>query len=258
MKVHFAGIDAEMTDKCLLDYGIRYRLSSYYYLRKNKKFLPDKMNEFEHSIIDSGLFTLMFGAGSGKECTEETLIKWKDEYISWINSFNWRNTSFVECDVQKKLSSEIAWEIRKEMKQKVNQGTVINVYHLEDENPDKIIEFSDYIAISIPELRIFVSDKERFSITKYIATKATLKGKRVHLLGCTEESYLKYFSFCYSCDSTSWMAPLRYGEVKTSYLTTHVRDIEKLTGLSNYNLRNKGIVAYLHQQEYKKQSGNQW
>ncbi len=96
-------------------------------------------------------------------------------------------------------------------KDQVKKSTIINVYHLEDENPDKLIKYSDYIAISIPELRLNVSKQERYKITSYIAKKAKSLNKKVHLLGCTELKYLKDFRFCDSCDSTAWQSLFRYG-----------------------------------------------
>lgn len=258
MRVHFAGSDGERTDKVLHQTGINYRLSSFYYLRKKKAFLTEHLNVFEHSIVDSGLFTLMFGGGSKKEIGEKELTKWLHDYIEWINKHEWKNVSFVECDVQKKLNPESAWEFRKEMRAKIDARLkIINVYHLEDQNPDKLIEYADYIAISLPELRFNVSDKERYQITKYIATKATLKGKKVHLLGCTEEQYLKDFDYCYSCDSTSWTSPFRYGEIKSKTLwNTHVSQLEQVVGKKNRDMI-EATCAYIHLNEYKKQAGNQ-
>lgn len=257
MKVHFAGSDGIRTDRVLREYGINYRLNSYYYLRKKKDFSPEVLNQFTHSIIDSGLFTLMFGGGSKKPVDEKFLRQWMVDYINWINRNQWNNVSFVECDVQKKLSSEVAWEMRREMKAKVKHGTIINVYHLEDGNPDDLIQFADYIAISLPELRFNVSDKERYDITKYIATKACLKGKRVHLLGCTELEYMKNFSFCFSCDSTSWTSPFRYGEIKSySLFDTHVSRLEQVVGKDRDKI--EGTCAFISQFDYIKQSGNQY
>lgn len=218
MKVHFAGEGGSKFGPSygLLKAGIKYRLQSFYDINvRNAKFDIEIVNMFRHTIIDSGLFTMMFGSESKKGISQEQILKWMGQYIKFINETPFENASFVECDVQKKLSSEYAWELRKEMKSKINKGTVINVYHLEDENPDKLIDFSDYIAISLPELRFNVSEKERFNITKYIANKAVLKNKKVHLLGCTEMRYLKEFSHCFSCDSTSWQSSFRFGSIKT-------------------------------------------
>lgn len=259
MKVHFAGSDGIRTDKVLHQYGINYRLNSYYYLKKKKDFSPEYLNKFTHSIIDSGLFTLMFGGGSKKPVDEKFLRQWMEDYIAWIDRHEWNNVSFVECDVQKKLSSEIAWEMRREMKSRVKKGTVINVYHLEDGNPDDLIAFSDYIAVSLPELRFNVSERERFQITKYIATKACLKGKRVHLLGCTEADYIKYFDFCFSCDSTSWTSPFRYGEIKSEVLfnfNTHVSRLEEVVGKDRDKI--EGTCAFISQVDYANQTGNQY
>lgn len=254
MKVHFAGGDGANVDKILFNYGIRYRLSSFFYIRKQKEFNPTHLNNFNHSIVDSGLFTLMFGNGKEKS-DEQALIKWQENYIKWINSHSWNNVSFVECDVQKKLSAETAWEFRKEMKARVRQP-IIHAYHIEDGNPDRLIDFSDYIAISMPELRFSVTDKERFQITKYIAVKACLKGKRVHILGCTEEDYLRYFSFCYSCDSTSWRSPMIYGDVHSDLIgETHINSFKEVT--NNDGNRVQALCAYLHLHEYSKQAGNQ-
>ena len=62
----------------------------------------------------------------------------------------------VEVDCQKILSPEIAWKFRKEMKRLLPDNRIINVFHLEDgkKGLDRLIDFSDYIAISVPELRI--------------------------------------------------------------------------------------------------------
>jgi hypothetical protein len=255
MRVHFAGNDTNNINEILYNSGIRYRLNSYHYLKKSKKFDYKLLDQYNHSIVDSGLFTLMFGGDKSSQLTQEDFYDYMINYCKWINERDWKNTSFVECDVQKKLSSETAWEFRKEMKKIVNKGTIINVYHLEDENPDKLIDFSDYIAISIPELRFNLSDKERWNITKYIATKSTLKGKRVHLLGCTEKKYLEYFQFCFSCDSTSWTSPFRYGEIKTRLIKTKVKDLE--TYKENYDDL-ASFCSFLYKLDYQKQCGKQY
>lgn len=255
MRVHFAGSDGNKVNENLYDAGIRYRLNSYHYLKKQKSFNYKLLDQYNHSIVDSGLFTLMFGGDKSSQLTEQDFFNYMIKYCNWINERDWKNTSFVECDVQKKLSSETAWEFRKEMKSKINKGTIINVYHLEDDNPDKLIDFADYIAISLPELRFNCSDKERWNITKYIATKATLKGKRVHLLGCTEKKYLEYFKFCFSCDSTSWLSPLRYGDIKTKRYKTHIKTLEQ--SCDNDKTRKENLCSLLHKLDYQLQTGNQ-
>lgn len=260
MKVHFAGngIDADE----LLAAGVRYRLESFYEIKvRGRRDTLEQWNSFRHVIIDSGLFTLMFGSEAGMEITMEFCERWLSQYVEFINATPFRCADFVELDVQKKLSVEAAWELRRRMRGLINKGTIINVYHLEDENPDRLIDYSDYIAVSIPELRFNpnVSERERYAITRYISHKAKARGKRVHLLGCTERKYMRAFSYCDSSDSTSWQAAFRYGKLKSStfgtIVTSHLRqkydpEIGRRAQDTYYS-----AVAALH--DYEKFAGDQ-
>jgi hypothetical protein len=265
MKVHFADCHTPFRGaQCFLDAGVRYTLQTFYGIHKNKHRLAygyDVLNKFQHIIIDSGLFSIMFGCEAGTTFGEKEARAWFEEYVGWINQSQFKNASYVECDVQKKLGVEAAWEYRKEMKARIaGKGTVINVYHLEDGNPDKLIDFADYIAVSIPELRFNVSDKERYQITRYITSKAHAKGKRIHLLGCTEKKMMREFSFCYSCDSTSWSSGFRYGHLKNETLDiTKMSDIEKIAGEKYEKKREREtyMSAALLMMEYRKYAGDQ-
>ena len=89
IKVHFAGSDGgEIFYAALLAAQTKYRLfSCYKYILKRRPDddfrLPadhvirvqDTVNR--HVIQDSGLFTLMFGAGKGKTQTLESLTEWQ-------------------------------------------------------------------------------------------------------------------------------------------------------------------------------------
>lgn len=181
MKVHFAG-NGVFPD-VLLAAGVRYRLESFYdYCCRGGADGVEALNKYNHSIIDSGLFTLMFGAESHTVLDEAFLDNYLKKYVAFIKGNSFKNCSFVELDVQKKLSPEAAWHYRKKMKSLLPGVEIINTYHLEDGNPDKLIEYCEYIAVSIPELRLNVGNQERMRITNYIARKAKLKGKKVHLL----------------------------------------------------------------------------
>jgi hypothetical protein len=214
MKVHFAGNGFH--PPVLLDAGVKYTLRSYYYLRKGDGWTDEDTevySEFEHLIIDSGLFTMMFGSDSDKTLTFEKAKEWQDEYVEFIRDFPLENVSFVELDVQKKLGPEAAWRLRKDLRKRVPPDTrIMNVYHLEDEDPTDLLEFSDYIGISQPELR----DKDapdRASLTAALSARARKMGLKIHLLGCTGFEFLKQFRWCDTCDSTSWLAGVMYDKL---------------------------------------------
>lgn len=261
MKVHFAGQDPFLSIDCLNAAGVKYLLQTYFVLRKNGHRIPyDLLGGFRHIIIDSGLFTIMFGAEAGSAFGAKEARDWFESYVKWIDGTKFANASFVECDTQKKLGAEDTWELRKEMKARLPGRSIINVYHLEDENPDRLIDFADYIAVSIPELRFNVSAKEKNNITRYISSKAHAKGKKVHLLGCTEKKMMSDFSYCYSCDSTSWLSGDRYGVFKNEIVpTSRVEEISKMAeGLfPQKGKRQRFSSAAIRLLEYKKYAGDQ-
>lgn len=196
IKVHFAGSDGgEIFYAALLAAQTKYRLfSCYKYIlkcRPDDDFrLPadhvirvqDTVNR--HVIQDSGLFTLMFGAGKGQTQTLESLTEWQDKLIAFVQQNNLRCTC-VELDCQKVLGVREAWYFRERMK-KLLDNPQINVFHFEDgmRGLDSMIDFSDYIALSIPELRI-IKPKTFREDTRYLTHY--IKNRKpeidIHLLG---------------------------------------------------------------------------
>ena len=120
----------------------------------------------------------------------------------------------VEVDCQKVLGVEKAWEFREKMKTDLPNNRQINVFHKEDgqKGLDRLIEFSDYIAISVPELRAIGKKSYTEKLANYIKNKKPEID--IHLLGCTENKLLKNLNFCSSADSTSWASINRYGWFK--------------------------------------------
>ena len=137
----------------------------------------------------------------------------------------------VEIDCQKVLSPEAAWFFRERMR-RLLPNRQINVFHYEDgkDGLDRLIEFADYIAISVPELRI-VKPKTFREDTKRLAYY--IKDKKpeidIHLLGCTDIKMLRECSFCTSADSTSWLQGVKYGFFRDLHKTElrHIRHFRR-------------------------------
>jgi hemolysin-activating ACP:hemolysin acyltransferase len=132
----------------------------------------------------------------------------------------------VEVDCQKVLGVEKAWEYRMKMQEKV-PNRIINVFHIEDgqKGLDRLIEFSDYIAISVPELRFIGKKNYLNQIAHYIKNKKPQID--IHLLGCTEKQKLKELNFCSSADSSSWISGVRYGQIETFNGKGHIKNLKK-------------------------------
>lgn len=289
VKVHFAGAENVDFAYVMHDAGVNYWLYTV---------LPFIMDQFDikwgritnarhlnpwqelpklgkHVIMDSGLFTLMFGACKDIRPDENFIRQYKDAICNFVNSNKIdKSICCVECDCQKLLGTELAWELRTQMRDQI-PNTVINVFHFEDGKYglDRMIEFSDYMAISVPELRIVkpaTYKEDTYRLASYIKNKKPQID--LHLLGCTERALLKRCKFATSADSTTWQQINRYGGI-LGYRTAQVKEekvkegwdnVKRLLKEINIDPTEKRIYYYYYwlaglllKREYTKAAGNQ-
>lgn len=226
IKVHFAGSHSNSLDvlAALYAVGAKYFLLTAFPFIENRSssqsLKVDSLYEFtlpwKHVIIDSGLFTLMFGAKKKVDKSPEFIREWMHRLVRFVAE-NDLDASIVEVDCQKIISPEFAWELRREMRQMLPNKEIINVFHLEDgeDGFKRLCEFSDYIAISVPELRI--AQPKRYKNTTCVLARLARKikpGIKIHLLGCTEQYLLRHNRFCTSADSSSWSSSIRFGFIE--------------------------------------------
>lgn len=224
IKVHFAGCEittaADIHVQCAkLKYGLFTCLpylgervgiktvTFHNYGTRGIKYLEDKM---EHVIMDSGLFSLMFGAHAAPR-DEKFISTWTDLIIDFVLENN-LGVTVVEVDSQKLLGADETWKFRERMRDRL-PNKMINVFHLEDgqKGLDRLIEFSEYIAVSLPELRKTGKKDYAVRLVNYIKNKKP--SIDIHLLGCTENKLLRDLRFCTSADSTAWQAVNRWGQI---------------------------------------------
>ena len=217
IKVHFAGSDYQdsVIDSLVLA-GVNYRLFTVYPAIAGKNMgdnfvdrsgvVKRQQNTFKHVIMDSGLFTLMFGGQKKQKQTRQSLTEWQDKTFEFIRQNGYAGT-VVEIDCQKVLGVDDAWYFRERMRNKV-KNRAINVFHYEDgkNGLDRLIEFTDYIAISVPEWRILRPKTFKDNVHRladYIKNKKP--SMDIHLLGCTDKKMLREnSSICATADSSSW------------------------------------------------------
>lgn len=242
IKVHFAGCENTPQFKMILSTNVKYTLYTCFPFVERMTFGKGKFpimpcdiepklipkyvtDNSKHCIQDSGLFTLMFGAGKDIKITESLINKWYDNLVSFTLNNN-NNATCVEVDCQKILGFEKAWDYRQKLRNDL-PNRIINVFHKEDgqKGLDRLIEFSDYIAISVPELRSLGKKNSTIQIADYIKNKKP--NIDIHLLGCTDLKLLKRLSFCSSADSTSWTSAKRYGFIK-KHKISNIKEFEVL------------------------------
>ena len=268
IKVHFATTEATPHAIAAIAGGVKYGLGTafpeVYRAFKTGKFsnkneLKQMSRNFNHYILDSGLFTLMFGSLKGKK-DEAYLDKWYEYLTDYVLHEDYKGT-MVEVDCQKVLGVEKAWEYRIKMRDKV-PNRIVNVFHIEDgqKGLDRLIEYSDYIALSVPELRFIKKKEYLYKLACYVKNKKPEID--IHLLGFTEKTNLEKMSFCSTCDSSSWISGVRYGEVETLVGKGHINNIKEsiLKANSNKWLNHSAILTFAAEQSlkiYNKYGGNQ-
>jgi hypothetical protein len=256
LKVHFAGAEQIVFALCIGSAGVRYMLFSVFpfiseqfglkgYSTTSKKLMPVVSQELEkickNVIMDSGLFTLMFGAHAGKR-DRKFMDRWCRALIEYVQVKNYKGV-VVEIVSQKVLGVKSAWDYRKRLKKELPDNQIVNVFHIEDgqQGLDRMIEYSDYIALSIPELRLLKKKEYAYRLAHYIKNKKP--NIDIHLLGCTELKLLDRLSFCTSSDSTSWQQINRYGTMKANGKMLHIRDIKPDVLIGRYGQRVKTALG---------------
>lgn len=240
MKVFLAGTEKAHFMKAAAFSGIKNSLISYYHWKDGspaEKALRLKVasdNAIE-TICDSGLFTLMFGAGKGGTHDINSMTSYTKTYIQSMKQSGIENLTIVESDVHKLLGMPAVFELRKYFE---DCGLpVMYVWHKEEgiDGLMRMAERYDYIALSIPELRIICSKNgQRYqtvthSLLQNLRKHCGSKLPKIHLLGNTVQETMQT-TIAYSCDSTSWLSGGRYGTVidfKNSKLTPIRRSSER-------------------------------
>lgn len=284
IKVHFAGAEVINHFYAVEKLGIKYSLYTAFpflertvlnskkspiipcHLKDNPFNIPKYIaSKSRHCIQDSGLFTLMFGSHKGQK-DEKLMNAWYDGLVQFTLNNN-NNATCVEVDCQKILGVQKAWEYRERFAKDI-PNRIINVFHKEDgqNGLDRLIEYSDYIAISVPELRFMGQKNSTVQIAHYIKNKKP--SIDIHLLGCTELKFLKELSFCSSADSTSYIAGNRFGYIKGNHIK-HIKKekIIELVGKETYDFINAWnneqntnclcLSVYLLNHDYITYAGNQ-
>ena len=166
-------------------------------------------------IMDSGLFTMMFGAGSGKTYSEKDLLEYTYKYLNDLKKINYQHY-IVEMDVHKVLGLQALKKFRKIFEKEWPIEKTIYVWHVEEKEKGfrELCKKYPYIAISIPELRIVLKGRRRLkNAVKHLIKVANdiNPNIKIHLLGCTQQNLMKQKGY-YSCDSTSWLSSGKYGD----------------------------------------------
>ena len=135
MKLFLAGADTRQHLQQIYISNHSCILSSYY--KHQKTFVQDWLwwyNKTRHAnwIMDSGLFTMMFGAGSHKKYNEQDLLQYTHKYLKDIKKINYTH-DIVEMDVHKVLGLSALKRFRKIFEKSYPIEKTIFVWHIEEQ-----------------------------------------------------------------------------------------------------------------------------
>lgn len=250
MKIFLAGCEDIPFLKLTEVVGHKTVLFSYFHWKalgdkaKNEFIEFFQKNDDYEVICDSGLFTLMFGVGKGGNYDINYMREYTKEYIDTVKQFKIKNLTIVESDVHKLLGMDAVFELRKYFE---NSGyKTLYVWHYE-EGIDGLIKLADrynYIAISVPELRILCKGKINYQHAvkdlEFRVRTQSSNNPKIHLLGNTVQNLMET-NVSYSCDSTSWLSGGRWGtyvSFKNNKLVA-----EKITG-NDFAREKQALIDY--------------
>lgn len=180
-------------------------LESFYYLRKNKKFLP-LLPYFGSFLLDSGAFTFMAGSHKGSVDWDEYV----EEYARFINKNNIE--LFFELDIDSIVGIKEVERLRFKLEQ-LTKKKPIPVWHI-SRKKDYFLKMCDnypYVALGGIVTQEAPRQKYEKAFPWFIST-AHRKGCKIHGLGYTTVANLSKYHFD-SVDSTAWLYGNRGGYV---------------------------------------------
>lgn len=277
IKVHFASLEGACKITPVIEMGVSYGLySAYPYVYKKifgktKKATTSDLEttvllqqNMRHIIQDSGLFSLLYGKAKHL-VNKETIFKWYDALVEWTLEHG-QDFTIVEVDCQDVLGTELAWDLRYRMRKDLPNHRIMNVFHLSDgvKGLDRLIEFSDYIGVGSGSP--INSSATMYEVSSYI--KARNPAIDIHLLGCTTLNTIKKCKFCTSCDSISYLSPLRFGWIGDYHISDlDSNKVKNMVGeevwntirsyANEVNTNTYCATIEMHKRLYQKYCGNQ-
>lgn len=219
MRIHLAGADTTRFAMAPAVAGCGCFLTSYYHcvrgrfkseeLKRHIALYHHLSNRGAEWIMDSGLFTMMFGAGKGKKYSKADLLAYTDRYIDDMEQIGFRHT-IVEMDVHKVLGMADLPEFRAKFESRWGVERTMFVFHLEEtiDGLKALARRYPYIALSVPELRLNVhriGGDLSAAIKRMVGiARRENPNVKIHLLGCTTLKLME-LDGVWSCDSSSWL-----------------------------------------------------
>ena len=203
MKIYMAGEHEIKNGNLAEKYNkAPYILESYYYMRKNCKWMLNLIPRLKGFLLDSGAFTFMTNTKKSVDWN-----KYVDEYAEFINQYNIKY--FFELDIDSVTGLKLVEQLRERLEKKTKKQC-IPVWHKSrgKEYFINLVKEYDYVAIGgIVTKEILRNEHKYFP---WFIEKAHENNCKIHGLGYTNLKGLNKYKFD-SVDSTAWLYGNRGG-----------------------------------------------
>ncbi len=232
MKLYAAGAEEPDYTQVVTALGYPYRLVSFL---KLSKYSEDRINTvLDHTrhgewIMDSGLFSFLFGTKSGASSdapkTYDDFYRYASNYVETLLEWGWSHP-IVECDTQDIIGIDATYKLREAVFEQCGLD-VIYVWHGSDDikGLHEMGTRYEHMALGALGLGRALGNRVRAGLLRALRELRNNGDPKVHLLGNTRTDCMSLPAD--SCDSTSWLASARYGHgyvYEGGKLTTaHVR-----------------------------------
>lgn len=266
----YSGVEQEKYFNILYDLGIRDFLISYHYMKGKRSDVDRFRNKDLKFFIDSGAYTYQ----ANEEYQNYTVEQWETqivEYLNWARANRDIIFAIANLDLENLVGVDVVTQWNRKYFEPFMLETGIPVcfiWHpvMGEDAWDRYCERYPYVGMS------WVADSGSdldFNFGKKMLENARKHGAVVHGMGMTRTALLPKLSF-YTCDSTTWMVGVQYGEInfwtgkkmtrlkkekwKGDYLNRildlGVNDVNKLLEEDNEELIRANVQAFILAENY--------
>ena len=208
----YSGVENETYFDLLYKCGIRDFLMSYLYITRKRLSIARLQDMKVRLFIDSGAYTFM----SSPEYANYTIDNWEtyiEQYLAWGRRNKEIIFAMADLDLQTLVGSHKVKEWRRKYFEPFMLETgvpICFVWHEIDglEEFEKMCQRYPYVGVSWT----VENNAKGEALTNQLIKIATKYSTVIHGFGMTQTSKLLTIPL-YTCDSTTWLAGLKYGEM---------------------------------------------
>lgn len=212
-------------------------LQSFYY-SNSKNWLPNHLDAINHFLLDSGIFSLVYGAAKGR-ISDQQIIDYTDRYADYVQQFHIKH--YFEMDLDAIIGEKQVRILRDRLESKVG-WQCIPVWHINRGKNGYLADIKDHPYIAIAGLANYRGKGRKIlePLFPWLIDQAHEHHSWIHALGYTNMSKLQSGKYRFdSVDSTAWV----FGNMSGTIFTFNGQTIIKHKAPKGKKLKTRKAAA---------------